>query len=95
MPVTRNEELAEVIRLACLTEHRSNVEQRALMALAWDCDRANNKNTATNRARQSPTWRPFDLVSLVDQTRVLEDDDKPVPLPKNWEKQWNTWRANA
>src|SRR4051794_24323452 len=69
--MTRNEELAAVIRLACQVESRTNVEQRALVALAWDCDIEHNKLTVTNRALKQPDWTPQDLVSLVINSRVL------------------------
>lgn len=89
--MTRNEELAAVIRLACLTECRSDQEQRALISLAWRCDVEHNKLTTTNRALKQPGWEPQDLVSLVRASRVLEDGDREVPAPKGWEKRWESW----
>ena len=93
--MTRNEQLATIIRLACDIEDRADDEQRALMAWAWDCDKAHNKNTVTNRARRGEEWEAQDLVSLVHSTRVLVNDEKPVPLPKNWDKQWAVWEREA
>jgi hypothetical protein len=91
--VTRNEKLAAVIRLACLAEHRTNAEQRALIAAAWACDVEHNRDTVTNRARREPGWQPQDLVSLVVGSRRLDPDDGdwPVAVPKGRAKRWATW----
>lgn len=89
--MTRNEQLEMVVRLACLTEHRTDQEQRALLAIAWRCDMENNRQTVTNRARRRPGWEPQDLVSVVDATRVLEDGQRDVPVPKGWVETWERW----
>lgn len=92
--MTRNEQLALVIRLACLTEHRTNDEQRALIRWAWDCDVAHNKNTTSNAAaRQRPGWELQNLVAEVMTSRKLDADykDRPVPPPTRWEERWARW----
>lgn len=94
--MTRNDQLADVIRLACLTASRTNAEQRALIALAWDCDREHNANTTTNRrrgARSKPDWQLQDLVSLAVASRDLDpaDGDREVPTPKRWAETWARW----
>lgn len=92
--MTRNEQLAEVIRLACLTESRTNAEQRALIAWAWDCDVEHNKNTTPNRRQRAANWTPQDLVSLVISSRDLDpsDGDREVPSPKRWAERWAMWQ---
>lgn len=92
--MTRNEELAAVIRLACQVESRTNVEQRSLVALAWDCDIEHNKLTVTNRALKQPDWEPQDLVSLVINSRVLDSNDRAIYAPKNWAKRWASWKRD-
>lgn len=92
--MTRNDELAAVIRIACLTECRTNAEQRALIALAWSCDVEHNKLTVTNRALKQPDWTPQDLVTLVLDSRVEDDGDRFVPAPKGWAKRWASWERD-
>lgn len=91
----KNEELAMVVSLAILTEHRTNAEQRALLALAWECDKEHNAMAVTNRARRAPDWRPQNLVAQVLHSRALDesDGDKEVGEPKGWVKRWVTWAA--
>lgn len=91
--VTRNGELAEIIRLACLIEHRTDSEQRALIGWAWDCDRAHNRDTTANKARHAPGFELWDLVTLVDSTRVLEAGDRPVPIPARWAETRKRWEG--
>jgi len=92
--MTRNEELAHVVRLACLVECRSDEEQRALIATAWRCDMEHNRQTTTNRARRKPGWKPQDLVFIVQETRVLEDGQHEVPCPKGWAARWARWHRD-
>lgn len=89
--MTRNEELAAVIRLACQIESRTNAEQKALVALAWRCDVEHNQQTTTNTALRQPGYQQQNLVSQVLDSRVCEDGDREVPPPKGWEKRWATW----
>jgi len=91
--MTRNEELALVIQLACITEDRDDAEQRALIAWAWDCDKDHNRNTITNRARRAPNFELQDLVSLVQMTRVIEPERKQheVKNPNRWKETWAMW----
>ena len=93
--MTANEQLADVIRLACLTEHRTDAEQRALIDTAWRCDVTNNALTATAINRRRRDWRPTDLVGLVMESRVLVDDDKPIPPPKARDRRWQTWEREG
>jgi hypothetical protein len=74
--VSQLDDLRAVIELACLTEDRSNDEQKALLRLAVKCDREANRLTATNN-RTGEAWR---LHRLVEGTRELIDDQKPVVL---------------
>ena len=89
--MTRNEMLRTVVALACETESRTDNEQRALIALAWECDCEHNKLTSTNRARRKADFEMWDLVSLVDSTRYLDEGDADIPMPKNWNDRWARW----
>jgi hypothetical protein len=91
MSVVRD--LRAVIELACLTEDRSDNEQRALLRTAMRADNEANKLTVTNgRDRTEPAWR---LLSLVYSTRELVDDQKAVSLKpieeERWEKRVKGW----
>lgn len=83
-----------VMRLACLTEARTDSEQKAMLRVARKLDREWNEITTLNKA----TWEYVanagdgmpayvlrrDLLGLeaeVDRSRVLEDGDKAVSLP--------------
>lgn len=74
-----------MVRLACLTEDRTDAEQSALLAVASRVDREHNRMTVGTRT-WGPGWslqRPLsDLVSLAMDTRVLGDDDEEVGPPK-------------
>ena len=70
------DDLRIVIELACLTEDRSDAEQRALLASAVRCDNEANKLTTGNR-RDGPAWR---LHREVEGTRELVDSQKAVVL---------------
>lgn len=91
MRVTRNEDLRTVIEIACETQHRTDREQRALIALAWECDKANNRHTATNTAARRDGWKPSNLVALVMATRWLSEGDRDVPAPNRWAETWHRW----
>lgn len=86
-----------VIELACLTEHRSNAEQDALLRFAAKTDAAANRLTTTNH-RTGPAWR---LYRTVEATRVLYDDDKPRVVSKTLDKldvqadRWDRWHRPA
>lgn len=80
-------DLRAVIELACLTEDRTDAEQRSLLALAMKADNEANRLTTTNsRPRTEPAWR---LLSLVYSTRELVDDQKPVFLKADMEDRWD------
>jgi hypothetical protein len=89
--VTKNDQLVIVVRLACDVEDRSDTEQRALIAFAWELDKAHNRNTTSNRGRHVPGFRLQDLVSEVDESRVLHDTQKPIDKPKRWAETWSMW----
>lgn len=93
--MTANEKLALVIRLASMTEDRTDAEQRALVELAWACDVEHNKHTAVAINRRGPGWKPQDLVSLVLYSRVLETGQREIPAPKNWRRRWQTWASES
>lgn len=48
------DDLAAVVALACLTESRSNADQRSLLKVAERVDEAMNSHAGTN-----PRWRDF------------------------------------
>lgn len=89
--MTRNEELAAVIHLACLTEDRTDREQRALIAIAWRCDQEHNRQTSHNPARRKPSFRMQNLTALVNDSRLHDRDDRVVPMPKGWGARWDRW----
>lgn len=71
--MTAHDDLVEVVRLACLTADRSDVEQRALLRVAERLDRAANRDTTTNQ-RSGPASR---LYREAEATRELVDDQRP------------------
>lgn len=86
---TNDDNLETVVRLACLTESRTNAEQRALLTVARQVDDRRNTRVSGNHYMWAPNGRggyrqlrPFsDLEGLADSTRVLyEADEKPVAL---------------
>lgn len=93
--MSRIDDLITVIELACLTEDRSNQEQLAMLRIARWVDNEANKNTVDNKwmwgdkagspdaVRQRP---PLCLENMVDQSRVLVDNQKPVRLPERGKK---------
>lgn len=89
--MTTNDDLAAVIRLACLTEDRTDADQRALINMAWRCDVTHNQLTVTALARRGTDWEPWDLTGFVMDSRVLDDDDRVIPAPKARDKRWETW----
>lgn len=93
--MTKNEELALVIRLACLTEDRTDAEQRALISYAWRCDIDHNADTVENRGRgprSKPGFELQDLVTEVVETR--EPGQRGGGLPKGWADRWaKSWRS--
>lgn len=93
--MTRAERMEMVVRLACLTESRTNQEQRALLEVARTLDTEVNRvqrrafAKAVGNAhvgRRLPN--PSDLEGLVDTTRVLDDHDKPVALKVRKRVPW-------
>lgn len=94
--MTRNDQLALVIRLACETEDRTDEEQRALLDLAWKCDQEHNQNTTVNfyrRDRRTGEDRADfvlqDLVTRVEATR--DRDQRVLTKPNRWEATWERW----
>jgi len=75
--VTNRDDPEVVLGLACLTESRTDAEQKALLRVAKKLDRDLTKQTITNRHPKPAHW-----VDEVMFSRVLYDDDKPVALPK-------------
>lgn len=84
------EDLAEVVRLACLTESRDNAEQRALLKVARRVDSTWNTVIVTNHKtweRVGEGWRllrPLShLEAKVHGTRDVDPDagEKVVILP--------------
>lgn len=88
--MTRNEQLALIIDLACLTEDRTDHEQRALIDFAWRCDVEHNQHTTGNPYRGKPGFAFQDLVSQVMRTR--DSDQRVLAPPKGWEKRWAMWK---
>lgn len=95
-----------VLRLACLTECRTDAEQRALLATAYRVDTdinrcmTNNRTmwASLNRAPWMYRLKPLSrMVELVEQTRVLEDGDKVVQLPpkqrESLAKRFKEWES--
>lgn len=74
--MTALDDMTLVVELACLTEDRTDEEQRALLRVAARLDREANRFTTTNR-RSGPASR---LTRLVHDTRELVDDQRPVGL---------------
>ncbi len=86
---TKDDDLELVLELACLTEHRSGAEQRALLRIARSLDDRRNANVTMNKrmwgvhagdadaVRQLP---PSRWEERVDRSRVLEDGQQPVKL---------------
>lgn len=67
------DDLLEVVRLAMLTEDRSDREQDALLRTCARIEAEANRDTVTNRrkGRAIRVYRP------AEATRVLTDDDRP------------------
>lgn len=86
------DDLVTVVRLACLTEDRSNTEQRALLRVARKADTIWNKSTnGSTWERVVPRGMPPGFVRLrdllvledeVDRSRELVDDQRSVKLPE-------------
>jgi hypothetical protein len=91
--VTRNDELKLVVELACLTEARSDDEQRALVAVAWRCDQEHNRDTVTNRARRDPEFKLWDVTSYAVSSRELDpgNGDHRITEPAGWSRAWARW----
>lgn len=72
------DQLALVVELACLTQDRTNDEQRALLRVAAKVDAERRKETTTN----PPEWRvaPY-LEQMADDTRVLDEGQRRVTPP--------------
>ena len=94
-PTTRADKLALVIELACITEDRSDQEHRALLDTARRCD--DERNRARRRAFDLAQGigshlltmpDPSNLEALVDETRQLEDGQKPVSLKVRRRRPW-------
>lgn len=72
------DQLALVVELACVTEDRTNDEQRALLRVAAKVDAERRKETVTN----PPEWRvqPY-LEQLADTTRMLDEGQRRIKPP--------------
>ena len=79
--MTAANNLATVISLACLTADRSPDEQKALLAVALQCDQQRGKFTITMRDASDPY-----LFFLVQQTYDPSDDDRIEPSKDQWER---------
>lgn len=85
--MTALDDLRAVIGLACLTEDRSDDEQRALLRVAARVDNECNALTTTNprctriASRLRGLGPATQFAALVDSTRVLDVGQKPVALP--------------
>lgn len=93
--MTRADQLATVIELACLTEDRTNPEQRALLETARKCDDVRNRDRRYAlqkkygmKSDEHPLPDPSDLEGLADDTRVLEEGQKPVTLKPRKRRPW-------
>ena len=79
--MTKAQDLAAVITLACLTESRTDAEQRALLRVADELDRGLARRTVTNRNYDAGT-DSFQitprLCEIARATRVLDDGDHEV-----------------
>lgn len=65
------EQLAAVVELACLTESRTNDEQKALLAVAERCDKKRNAKVSTNvHPAKDAMWMP-----MREEDRVGDDPD--------------------
>ncbi len=89
--MSRADDLAMVIALACLIEDRTNQEQLALLRVATRVDNERNAVIVTNRR----TGPPSELASHVRETRDITDDQKYVDLPAKeidrWDRQVREW----
>ena len=74
-------DLTTVVRLACLTEDRSDAEQKALLRVADRLDFEHNKAT-TGSPSAKPGFEPSFLYDEVQATRSLVDQQRHVELPK-------------
>lgn len=82
---TVNDDLAVVVRLACLTADRTDREQKALLSVADRLDVEHNKLTVGNdEAHDRPGWQPSRLYDEAQATREVEYENgqKPVELRK-------------
>jgi hypothetical protein len=88
-PVSNTDDLTTVIRLACLTEDRSDAEQRALLRVARKVDQEVNANVTGNDrmwdhagSTRAVRLLPESILELeVEQTRLLDDGQHEVHLP--------------
>lgn len=82
-----SEQLEHVVRLATLTEDRTDAEQRALLRVAFRVDMELNSCTSRNfEARRG--MRSSRLLREVLDTRELVDAQREVLLP---DKDWQRW----
>ena len=67
------EDLAAVVKLAALTENRTNAEQKALLAVAERCDRvANTKRSSNVHPAKGALWAE------------LPEDQRTSKNPDDW-----------
>ena len=85
--MSRRDDLEMVVRLACMTEDRTDAEQRALVRVAAKLDREVNRVTPGNPTWNGDWWqaRPLSVLAQeADETRVLDEGHHPVPVPPSW-----------
>lgn len=58
------EQVAQVVQLACLTEERTPAEQRALLRVAHKIDQELNRQTVCNSVAERYFWHPSRLGRL-------------------------------
>lgn len=88
--MTVADDVTSVIMLACLTEDRTDAEQRAMLRVARSVDSEMNANVSGNHRMwgvhagsiHAQQARPFSqLEQTVEATRVLQDGQREVHLP--------------
>jgi hypothetical protein len=75
--VTRRDDEVSVLRLAMLTEDRTDREQKAMLRVADRLDFEHNRATVMNeRAQEAEGWQPSFLYDEVQATRVVDDESQ-------------------
>jgi hypothetical protein len=50
-----------------------------------------NANVVTNKERSKPGFALQDLVSIVQESRLLQDGQHEVKNPNRWKERWLIW----